>query len=87
TDVDDILSSQSRFKAWYSEGTITISGEITGEGEITVYDVQGRKLAVEKPGYSNLNRIEVPQATSGIYLIKVKDSNSSEVLKIVQTGN
>ncbi len=87
TDVDDILSSQTRFKAWYSEGIIIISGEITGEGEITVYDVQGRKLVVEKAGYSNQNRIEVPQATSGIYLVKVKDSNSSEVLKIVQTGN
>jgi hypothetical protein len=86
TGVDDILDSQSHFQAWYSNGTITISGNIEGGGEVSVYDVQGRKLAAEKLGCSNQNRIAVPQATSGIYLVKVKDSNRSEVLKVVKSG-
>ncbi|MEZ5104271.1 MAG: T9SS type A sorting domain-containing protein [Draconibacterium sp.] len=87
TVVDDILNSQSKFRAWYNNGAITILGEITGESEVTVFDVQGRKLASERLTSSNQNRIEVPQATSGVYLVWVKDVNRSEMVKVVRTGN
>ncbi|MEZ5104274.1 MAG: T9SS type A sorting domain-containing protein [Draconibacterium sp.] len=86
TGINDILNSQPHFRAWYSNGVVTIAGEITGEGEAEVYDGQGRKLASQKLENINQNRIEVPTTTNGIYLIRVKDLNRSEMMKVVKTG-
>jgi len=74
------------FKAWYSEGYIYISGQMEGLGEATVYDINGRKVAIHQLSYSTQNRIEVPAGTNGIYLVKIKDSKRSEVLKVPVTG-
>jgi len=86
TDVDDILNSQSQFRAWYTNGVITVSGDFKGEGEVTVYDIQGRKLVQRPLTTSNTNRIEAPKTASGFYLVKVKDEARSEVLKVVKAG-
>ncbi len=86
TDIDDIMSGQAHFKAWHSNGLLNISGEITGEGLATVYDINGRKLAVRKLMPSGQNQIQIPTPISGIYLIKVEDAKRSEVLKVVKTG-
>ncbi len=86
TDVEDIISGQDYFRAWYNNGLLNISGEIIGEGQATVYDINGRKMAVRRLMPSGQNQISLPTVTSGIYLIKVEDAKRSEVLKVVKTG-
>ncbi len=86
TDVEDIMLGQAHFRAWYSNGLLNISGEIIGEGQATVYDINGRKLAVRRLMPSGQNQIRIPTPISGIYLIKVEDAKRSEVLKVVKTG-
>ena len=87
TGIDDLLLTPQPCRAWYSNGQITISGEIEGDATAEVYDIQGRKLAVHRLESTNLNRIESPQGSSGVYLLRIKDSGREEVLKVVSTGN
>jgi len=82
TAVDDILSGESHFKAWYSNGSIYISGEMDGTGEATVYDVNGRKVAIHQLSSSTRNRIDAPEGASSLYLVRISDSKRSEVLKV-----
>ncbi|MEZ5103479.1 MAG: T9SS type A sorting domain-containing protein [Draconibacterium sp.] len=72
----------SNFKAWYNDGYIYISGQMNGAGDATIYDINGRKVAVHQLTDSGHNKISVPKGTKGIYLVKVKDSKHSEVLKV-----
>jgi len=87
TGIDDLLLTPQPYRAWYSNGQITISGEIEGDATAEVYDIQGRKLATHRLESTNLNRIEAPQGSSGVYLLKIKNSGRAEVLKVVTTGN
>ena len=79
------MLGQAHVRAWYSNGLLNISGEIIGEGQATVYDINGRKLAVRRLMPLGQNQIQIPTPISGIYLIKVEDAKRSEVLKVVKT--
>ncbi|MBN2636892.1 MAG: T9SS type A sorting domain-containing protein [Prolixibacteraceae bacterium] len=87
TGVEDLLSTPQTYRAWYSNGQITISGETKGKATAEIYDLQGRKLAIHQLKNTNLNRIEAPQGSTGIYLLRIKDSGRTEVLKVVSTVN
>ena len=87
TGVEDLLEKPQIYRAWYSSGQIIISGETTGGAVVAIYDVQGRKLATQQLNNTNFNRIEAPGASAGIYLLQIKDSGRTEVLKVVSTGN
>jgi len=86
TDVDDLLSGEPHFKAWYSNGSIYISGEIDGTGEATVYDINGRKVAIHQLSNSVRNQIDAPTGASSLYLVRISDSKRSEVLKVPVVG-
>ncbi|MEZ5104367.1 MAG: T9SS type A sorting domain-containing protein [Draconibacterium sp.] len=87
TTAINLLNNGSHFRAWYNNGYVSIAGEIKGKSEVSVYDVRGKKIATGKPGYSNQNRIKVPQSADGIYLVRIKDATRSEILKVVITEN
>ncbi len=87
TGVEDLLAKPQTYRAWYSNGQITISGETRGKATAEIYDLQGRKLAAHQLRSTNFNRIEAPQGSSGIYLLRIKDSGRTEVLKVVTAGN
>ncbi|MCK3685503.1 GLUG motif-containing protein [Maribellus sp. YY47] len=86
TAVDDMLSGEPHFKAWYSSGSIYISGEMDGTGEATVYDINGRKLAIHKLSSGVRNRIAAPAEANSLYLVRISDSKRNEVLKVPVTG-
>ncbi|MCK3685501.1 hypothetical protein [Maribellus sp. YY47] len=86
TAVDDMLSGEPHFKAWYSSGSIYISGELDGTGEATVYDINGRKLAIHKLSSGVRNRIAAPAGANSLYLVRISDSKRNEVLKVPVTG-
>lgn len=80
TGIDN--NSVSTLKAWYNKGYIYINGQLDGAGEATIYDINGRKLAEHPLTDSFQNKISAPEGTGSIYLVKIKDSKRSEVLKV-----
>ena len=87
TGIENLLPQPLSYKAWCSNGQIIISGETTGDAVVAIYDVQGRKLATHQLENTNLNHIEAPAATAGIYLLHIQDSGRTKVLKVVSTRN
>ena len=81
------LYDEPHFKAWYSNGSIYISGEMDGTGEATVYDINGRKVAIHQLSNSVRNQIDAPTGASSLYLVRISDSKRSEVLKVPVVRN
>jgi hypothetical protein len=72
------------FKAWYNNGYI--SGQVEGQGEAAVYDIQGRKVAIHQLQNSTLHQVEAPAGANSIYLVKIRDAKRNEVLKVPVVG-
>ncbi len=70
------------FKAWYSDNTIQIHGKMEGPAIITLYDINGRALMQKKVGNESQNLLSIPNLGNGIYLVKIADSNKTELLKV-----
>lgn len=86
TGLNDLIQNTSSFKAWYSMGKIIVEGESFGEIEISIYDVQGHKLSASNQRIDNRISINVPEISSGVYLVQVRDSKRIENLKVVKSN-
>jgi hypothetical protein len=86
TAVDDVLAGQQHFKAWYGNGAINITGQIQGNAQAAVYDMNGRQLGIHQLNTSAQNQILMPIGATGVYLVKIKDAARSEVLKVAVSG-
>lgn len=87
TDAETIQGKQAHFSAWHSNGQIYINGEIKGNAQATVYDINGRKLLTRTLSPGMQNQITAPENVAGIYLVKVEDQSRSQVLKVPVIGN
>ncbi|WP_323788888.1 T9SS type A sorting domain-containing protein [Psychroserpens sp.] len=63
---------------------IIIKGMLTEATDATLYDIQGRLVLNEKLEQSNItNTIDVSSISSGVYVIKVSNKNSTKTQKLI----
>ena len=63
--------------------SIIINGKLEGFSEVSMYDIQGRKVMSDTINTtSTTNEINVPSLKTGVYLVKVINSNQSTTKKV-----
>jgi hypothetical protein len=68
---------------WTNNNTIHINGAVSSKATGAIYDMLGRKIFEARLENSNLNTLSVPEATKGIYLVKVTDGEKVATQKVV----
>ncbi len=81
TDVAQIQNGNF-FRAWYSNNTIQIQGNVEGAAIITLYDINGRALMHKQVAAASHHSLSIPNIGNGIYLVKIACSNRTELLKV-----
>lgn len=61
-------------------GFVTIQSNFTGEKEIEIYDLNGRRVLKT---ISDTNVIDVTSLNTGLYLMKINFNNSSQIKKLI----
>ncbi len=85
TGIDQI--GQPKYRVWYSNGEIYITGQTTDKAQVEVYDVNGRKRIARQLTPSGQNRLKAPAGAPGVYLVKVQGAGYNNVFKIVKPEN
>lgn len=71
-------------RAWaVSNREIKISGEVSHQAIATLYDLQGRTVAVSPLQEGTLNNMSLKGLKQGVYLLRVQDNSRVQVLKVM----
>ncbi len=81
--VSSIQALNDKFKIYFSEGFIQLSGEVRNGSILGIYDIGGRKLGEHKLMGGSLNSIPTSGLQSGVYLLRVLDCSELYTGKIV----
>lgn len=71
-------------KAYISNNTIIIEGEVSDQAIATLYDLQGQKLRVNTLNKGSLNTISCSELMSGIYMLTIKQKGDTVTRKLIK---
>lgn len=70
-------------RAWaVKDQEIRISGQVTSKAKATLYDLQGRAVAVNPLQEGTLNSVPLKGLKQGVYMLRVQDESRARVLKV-----
>ena len=72
-----------RLHIWVYNGSIIISGEVSGHAVAEIYDFSGKMIYSKNLDEGSLNTITPGQVKSGVYIVKVKDKSGITTCKVV----
>jgi autotransporter-associated beta strand protein len=68
----------------HSTKEIIINGQLLDKTDCFIYDIQGKLISEHKLSFENLqNRIDVSKVSTGVYIIKLSNTNSELSKKII----
>jgi hypothetical protein len=75
---------KGEFRAYSNRnGEIRVEGAVSKAAVATLYDIQGRVVKVQKLSEGNLNTIGSSDLSSAVYLLKVKDLERTQTIKVL----
>ncbi|HET6556510.1 MAG TPA: T9SS type A sorting domain-containing protein [Prolixibacteraceae bacterium] len=73
-----------QLRAWaISNQEIKISGQVGNKAIATLYDLQGRTVAICPLQAGNLNRVPLNGLKQGVFMLRVQDDQRAQVLKVI----
>lgn len=83
---DDLRKGQQAFRIYPNPANdafnVAISGDF-GNGEITVYDLNGRAIVSQKASLQGTTTINTQDFANGVYLVQIKGQNITQTRKLI----
>ncbi len=78
---------ENKINVWFSQGAIHINGSFKEDVQATVYDINGKKLAIKSLSLQGKNTVMFPEVANGVYLVNVQSGVFNKTFKVVAIGN
>ncbi len=78
---------ENKINVWFSQGAIHINGSFKEDVQATVYDINGKKLAIKSFSLQGRNTVMFPEVANGVYLVNVQSGFFNKTFKVVAIGN
>ena len=78
---------ENKINVWFSQGAIHINGSFKEDVKATVFDINGKKLAIKSLSLQGRNTVMFPQVANGVYLVNVQSGVFNKTFKVVAIGN
>ena len=73
TGIGQTETEETGIRIWTSNDKVIIKGEVSEKARCEVYDVHGRKILEKKLSSGELNTVDLPSSSKGVFIVKVTD--------------
>ena len=84
TGKSEITTEINNLKAYITNGTIIIEGEVTDQAIATLYNLQGQKVRVVSLQKGSMNTLSCPELMNGIYMLTIQQNGEIVTRKLIK---
>jgi hypothetical protein len=84
TTITDVKppKEESGLRIWTSAGKVIIKGDVSEKARCEIYNVNGRKIVDARLTGGELNTIDMPSGSNGVYIVRVTDGMKVTTRKV-----